>query len=1463
MSYRAKFIKQVHLLVWRRYRELTHSPWDILKLVLAPILLFSLILLFYVQFSWLFSSGALKPGFFEYYLIPIAFWITVIKTCAYAVTDKSSKVKESMRMMGLLESAYFTSIFVTEGVFIGGLVSFVGATFTAFSTVEFLNGASFGNTFGLFFLFVMSAVPFSLFITSFFDRPAVATNITIIILLTCYCAVTSGKFQVEGDDEATAAIMQLMALAPPMALQIGCDSLSYGTSNPKYPAIGSLFSVLLFDIFVYIFAAWYANQIIPSEYGVSKHPLFIFESSYCNQKNNPSASPVLTASFTGPPTVVLRNLCKSFNGVKAVKDLSFSLYPGQIFALLGHNGAGKSTTINMLTGSIPCANGAWVNGFSVDTEMDRVREGMGVCPQHDVLFDSLTVLEHILLFAQLKGATYENALREALSLCKTFHLERRLSHLGAELSGGQKRKLSVAIAICGGSNFILLDEPTAGMDPLARRELWDLLAEQRKNKTILLTTHYMDECNVLGDRTAIINTGGLACIGSNSFLKNRYGTGYRLVCDIPNQTQQQAQALHDFVMQYLPGSNTTDATPNITFVLPFEQSKNFGKFFAAFGKDATDRFNRFGIVDYGVSIPDMEDVFLAVGRYVHKYGVSLSASLSFSVCVSFDESVKPSDTTGDKKINPIVDADTAESGGAALGIGSAVAFNPTLTSQTMAIVGRRLENARRNVVTIPTLIIPIGAVVAGAWLWITQPNTANDPDVSAVLNAYLVAQMYYAGYLTVPGACLLVEFLIEERESKLRNLLTVMGCDFTAFWVGNFIADFMILVFVNKDGEAFLLMIVFTAHLISFSYLFANFFKQLPNLLAYILYGISFCSPHGALLIGLMNTLANIGSVFEAGTYPDFWTVIAIMLTETVLFLAIVYWVDCSTVQSLKPKTMDPSHPLHYTAKNASLRVERLRKIFPSKRGVHGSDVVAAEDVAFSVSAGECFGLLGANGAGKSTTISMCTRHIIPTSGDASVSGNITQNNSLWPLLSVEAHLKLFARLRGVDEDVLQRVVDDTVDQMELLPHRYKQAQHLSGGMKRKLCVAISLIGDPAVVLLDEPSAGLDPKSRRNLWDVILRTMSHRAVVLTTHSLEEAEALCGRIAIMVKGQIRVLGTKQRLKSEFGAGFSISCKIKHIANNNTLIHQHFPGGILASNNGGVLLTYDIPREFMDVGLGVSFTVLEENKDALDLEEYTVSQPTMEQVFIRTVNEHSGPSSGTNGGVAKNAVTTYETLSQQLNAFLGLPYGTCHTQAEVMVKMKAYVNCHRGFQCGIPGKENANTLLYYDEALWVLLKLSNANEPVTLGGMDQLIALHHMTAMSVATAVDVAPVGGVPNISGAPGINMVSSLMSVSDTLAQMEKEEEEEGKNAARAETNRYGLRPHHIYYSLVTFCSMTVFFLFMGISGTINKQNDGDSGTGNESAIEALLWIGILSSVAGCVCCCCMVCCKPEQTLDL
>lgn len=114
---------------------------------------------------------------------------------------------------------------------------------------------------------------------------------------------------------------------------------------------------------------------------------------------------------------------------------------------------------------------------------------MGVCPQHDVLFENLTVEEHILFFSQLKGFSLEQAQEEVEELTPKFHLEERMHHFSHELSGGQRRKLSVAVAISGGSKFIVLDEPTAGMDPLARRELWDLLASLRHGRTMLLTTH--------------------------------------------------------------------------------------------------------------------------------------------------------------------------------------------------------------------------------------------------------------------------------------------------------------------------------------------------------------------------------------------------------------------------------------------------------------------------------------------------------------------------------------------------------------------------------------------------------------------------------------------------------------------------------------------------------------------------------------------------------------------------------------------------------------------------------------------------------------------------------------------------------------------------------------------------------------------------------------------------------------
>ena len=260
----------------------------------------------------------------------------------------------------------------------------------------------------------------------------------------------------------------------------------------------------------------------------------------------------------------------------------------------------------------------------------------------------------------------------------------------------------------------------------------------------------------------------------------------------------------------------------------------------------------------------------------------------------------------------------------------------------------------------------------------------------------------------------------------------------------------------------------------------------------------------------------------------------------------------------------------------------------------------------------------------------MLTRLSAPTSGDAYIKdysilrdfrkvatnlGVVTQNNSLWDKLSVESHLYLFARLRGIPESMVKQVVEECIEELELTKHRKKLAMRLSGGMKRKLCVAIALIGDPKVVLLDEPSAGLDPVSRRNLWSVILRTMSHRSVILTTHSMEEAEALCSRIGIMVKGQLRALGSKQHLKSKVGSGFELVVKLvatnfeEQNAKVLAFLRSSFPSTTVVNENGG-LVTYKLASN--EVKMGLLFSDLEANKDKLCIEDYSIAQPTLEQV-----------------------------------------------------------------------------------------------------------------------------------------------------------------------------------------------------------------------------------------------------------
>lgn len=215
------------------------------------------------------------------------------------------------------------------------------------------------------------------------------------------------------------------------------------------------------------------------------------------------------------PGIRIQNLRKVFKaetgGTKtAVDDLTLNMYEGQITALLGHNGAGKTTTMSIITGLYPPTAGtATVNGCDIVTDIEGVRSSLGLCPQFDVLFDTLTVAEHIFFFCRLKGLSKAAARHEVAAYVKEIDLENKTNAQARTLSGGQKRALSCVIALCGGSKVVVLDEPTSGMDPYKRRHTWDLLLRHKAGRTILLTTHFMEEADLLGDRIAIMSAGKL------------------------------------------------------------------------------------------------------------------------------------------------------------------------------------------------------------------------------------------------------------------------------------------------------------------------------------------------------------------------------------------------------------------------------------------------------------------------------------------------------------------------------------------------------------------------------------------------------------------------------------------------------------------------------------------------------------------------------------------------------------------------------------------------------------------------------------------------------------------------------------------------------------------------------------------------------------------------------------------
>ncbi|KAM8777566.1 LOW QUALITY PROTEIN: phospholipid-transporting ATPase ABCA3-like [Rhynchonycteris naso] len=1371
-------------------------------------------------------------------------YLTLIQSIVW---EKENRLKEYQLMIGLSNWMLWAAYFFTFLTFYSVIIFLMCLIFfTKVDPVPIIQYSDPSLVFVFLLCFAVPTIFFSFLVSTFFNKVHYAVPVGGFIYFATYFPASSVSSNYA---QMTLAKKLASCLSSNIAMKLGTQFLVNAEirrigikwSNIFSPAtldnfvFAYILGMFFFDAVLYGFVAWYIEAVFPGEYGVPKPWNFFLLHSYWfgekpKEKHEARKFYEKTESkcFEAEPAdlvtgIQIQHLCKEFrvqNTTKlAVKDVSMNLYEGQITVLLGNNGAGKSTILSILSGLYPATSGeAYVNGYDISKQMVQIRKSLGLCPQQDLLFNYLTVSEHLYFYCVIKGIPRKRYPMEADRMLSAFNLMEKRDAFSKSLSGGMKRQLSIIIALMGDSKVVILDEPTAGMDSTSRKATWDLLRQYKQDRTILLTTHYMDEADVLGDRIAIMMNGSLQCCGSSLFLRKIYGVGYHLV--MVKDSHCNVEEISKLIHCHAPSAILKENFKNeLSFILPKEDTHSFEALFT----DLEDRQKELGIASFGVSITTMDEVFFSTsmsrnegassstvkespdvtfntGCFLYQQqfrALFLKRALfswrnwklvllqmlaflgSFTFLQEVDEllfsyhdqmarqmelnhyghTIVPLSISGDphmtlvflQHLKSVLDPEKhtiKEVQGDLLKYLMEnedciylciVAFSMELKSNEIILTGLFNNQAYHS----PSLALAIldnllYMSVSGSNASITvfnkpQPLPADEEQSETLADGYHVAiNTHFGMALFISSFCLLT---VVERASKAKHIQFVCGVSVLAYWLSALLWDLLIffvacslllgllkfcqldvyltdyhfldtmLIFLLYGWSAiplmYLLSFLFSKstsayiRLVLFNYLSGIFtlladttFQQgkvhhsmsnitrtfiLRSLLIFPNYNLAKCignyfvfykgkewcsrKPYAAFLnCDKIYTTKSVYSLEEnmIGKY-----MVMMSITGLIYLLLIFFWE--TTLWKLRTflnqyiyfglykvyRKKKVSEELSGECEDEDVENERKRIVGQPREWLSYTVLIkkltkiyfkcpvilAVKNISVMIQKGECFGLLGFNGAGKTSTFQILTGEQTATSGHVFIGnscitediqkvksrvGYCPQSDALLEFMTGREIMTMYARLWGVSEPQIQLYVNQWLNSLQLQPIADRIIRTYSGGNKRRLSTAIALMGKPVVILLDEPSAGMDPVARRLLWNAVTRTReSGKAVIITSHRLEECDAFCTRLAIMVKGKLVCLGSPQHLKSKFGNIYILKIKVKTATDKHKLddlkifIPMTFAESILKEENQGIL-TYYIPSK--DNSWAKVFGILEEIKEQFNLEDYSISQMTLEQVFL---------------------------------------------------------------------------------------------------------------------------------------------------------------------------------------------------------------------------------------------------------
>uniref|UniRef100_A0A4X1V841 ABC transporter domain-containing protein n=1 Tax=Sus scrofa TaxID=9823 RepID=A0A4X1V841_PIG len=546
----------------------------------------------------------LLTGDFLPLMFILMFAPTVLSIMRFIVWEKESRLKEYQLTIGLKNWMIWTAYLFTFLLFYIFIICSICVLF--FAKAIFLY-SDYSFIFVFLVCYAIASTFFCFLVSTFFNRGESKTFSYLVSTFFCpynHKPVISGIYLLFISEVG----VKWKHLWTPANLE---DKLIF-----KY-----MLGMLLFDAFFYGLVTWYVENVFPGQYGMPQPWYFFLMRSYwfgqarIKRKEMKDCRITLTKYFEAEPTslvagIRIKHLYKKFGDKVAINDMSLNLYKGQITILLGQNGAGKTTVLSVLTGCYrPTRGEVCIYGYDISKNIREIRENMGFCPQHDLLFNDLTLSEHIFFYSVVKRIQQKIPPLEVDNMLSTFNLLEKRDTFSESLTGGMKRKLSIIIALLGSPKVVILDEPSSGMDPVSRRATWDVLQQFKHKRTILLTSHYMDEADILGDRIAIMVKGTLQCCGSSIFLKKIYGAGYHIV--IEREPRCDAEKISAVIYSRIPDAILENSIgTELSFILPKEHTHRFEALF----NELEEKQKELGIASFGASITTMEEVFLKVNK---------------------------------------------------------------------------------------------------------------------------------------------------------------------------------------------------------------------------------------------------------------------------------------------------------------------------------------------------------------------------------------------------------------------------------------------------------------------------------------------------------------------------------------------------------------------------------------------------------------------------------------------------------------------------------------------------------------------------------------------------------------------------------------------------------------------------------------------------------------------------------